>query len=89
MRFWVPLALLAVVALAAACVSTGALTPGERLVRSKCGACHLRPEPTRLPPAAWPAVLDRHAGRVPLSPEEWSSLGAFLSGAPGGASATP
>jgi hypothetical protein len=83
MRAGQPLTVLAVCALGAllvlgACATTGALTYGERLSRAKCGACHVRPTPTRLAPDAWPALLDAHRERVPLGDEERAALLAYL-----------
>ena len=45
-------------------------SPGERLHRAKCGACHLRPEPGGRDRSSWEAVLDDHAKRFPLSGDE-------------------
>jgi hypothetical protein len=81
MRSRVALVALAAVGAGLACASTGALAPGERLLVAKCGACHVRPTPDRESAAAWPAVLDRHRERVPLTSDERLALEEHLVGA--------
>jgi len=60
-----------VVACAWSCVrSVPRKTPGDRLARSKCGACHLRPERHTRSHAEWVRILDEHRERFPLSDAE-------------------
>jgi hypothetical protein len=53
--------------LAGACATTTRLTPGERLVRNKCGACHMRPAPGDRPRANVARVLEEHRRRFTLT----------------------
>jgi hypothetical protein len=46
---------------------TATWTPGERTVRAKCGACHLRPRPGKHDRAALERILARHRNRAPLT----------------------
>ena len=46
---------------------TATWTPGERTVRAKCGACHLRPRPGQHSRAELSRILDRHRSRAPLT----------------------
>ncbi|MBW2527543.1 MAG: hypothetical protein JRI23_25400 [Deltaproteobacteria bacterium] len=63
------------VACAWSCVrSVPKKTPGDRLARSKCGACHLRPERHTRSHAEWVQILDEHRERFPLSDEERAQL---------------
>ncbi len=66
-------------ALAAACATTAltALGPGAKLVRSKCGGCHLAPEPGRSR-QDWSRVLGQHRERVPLDDAEREAIIAHL-----------
>ena len=54
--------------------------PGERLFRSKCGACHLRPERRRFDRSGWEGVLDSHRRRFPLTAAERKQLLRWLAG---------
>lgn len=50
------------------------LKPGERLVRSKCTACHLQPERDRFGRMEWKEVLGEHQERFPLTEQEKKEL---------------
>jgi hypothetical protein len=57
---------IAAVILAGACVTTR-LTPGQRLVRGKCGACHVRPSPGDNTRAELARALEEHRRRFTLT----------------------
>lgn len=67
------LAVVVAVALAGACATTR-LTPGQQLVRSKCGACHARPAPGDRPRGAMARILNDHRRRITLSEEQVRGL---------------
>ena len=65
---------------ACATVSAPARSQGEVLHGAKCGACHLRPQPSRFDAKGWEQVLDRHHTRVPLTDEQRRQLLHYLEG---------
>ncbi len=67
----------------ASCMAV-AWTPGQRLFRSKCSACHQRPARTMHDRAGWERVLDGHSRRFTLTPRDKKQLLDWLSspGAP-------
>ena len=54
------------------------MDPGEKLFKSKCGACHIRPKPGRFTRSGWEKLLDEHKKRVPLEPDERQRLLDYL-----------
>jgi Dihaem cytochrome c len=52
--------------------------PGYRLFKSKCSACHLRPEPNQYDAQSWEGILTKHNRKVPLTDEERMQLLTFL-----------
>jgi cytochrome c5 len=81
-------AALALTVLAAGCAGTGgagASAPssgapgeGERLWRSKCGACHVPVAPATRERAQLETALGRHRTRVRMSEPEWRAVIDFL-----------
>jgi len=65
-------------ALLTACAGGPPRSPGEQLHLSKCGACHVRPEPGRFDRAGWEAVLEGHRTRFPLEGADRRALVDFL-----------
>lgn len=63
---------------------TAAASPprGERIWRSKCGACHVPVAPQTRDRATLEKALARHRARVHLSEPEWSSVVDFLAARP-------
>jgi len=59
------------------CVAV-AWTPGQRVFRSKCGACHPRPDRTKFDRAGWDRVLDSHGRRFTISPQDRRQLMKWL-----------
>jgi cytochrome c len=60
----------------------GAPSSGERLWRSKCGACHVPVRPGTHERQYVEAALARHRSRVHMSEPAWSSVIDFLSTPP-------
>jgi hypothetical protein len=52
--------------------------PGYRILKSKCGACHLRPERSDFDEKQWKEILEGHHRRAPMSKEQQSQLLKFL-----------
>ncbi len=64
-----------------AAATTGAPeSPGEKILVSKCGACHIRPDRDEFGREGWEKVLDKHENRVPLKSQQRRNLLEFLSG---------
>jgi hypothetical protein len=64
---WLPrVVVVLTLGLAAGCSSGDRLPPGERLVRSKCGACHSTPRPGDHDRQELGRLLEEHARRFPL-----------------------
>ncbi len=66
--------------LTVACATVGSRSPQERLVVSKCGACHLVPQPGALPPERFSHFSEIHKRKVPLSIEESKVVEKYLTG---------
>jgi hypothetical protein len=62
--------------------ASGGPAPGERIWRSKCGACHVPVQPGTRERAYLETAFKRHRARVRLSEPEWSSLVDFLAKPP-------
>ena len=60
------------------CVAV-AWTPGQRLFRAKCGACHPRPDRRKHDRAGWAKVLDAHSRRFTLTAQDKKQLLDWLS----------
>jgi hypothetical protein len=74
------LVLVATVVALQTCATTGVTrSPGDRLLRAKCAACHLRPAPDRFDSVGWTRIIDEHEARVPLSQAERATLLEHLS----------
>lgn len=97
---WLGLSVLAALA-ASGCASTsgtaGAATasarpdahaPGERIWRSKCGACHVPVRPGSHERTYVEAALARHRSRVHMSEQAWSSVIDFLATPPADVAST-
>lgn len=80
---------IAIAVAAAACGHTPPpRSPGHQLALSKCGACHLRPEPGTIERASLATTLERHASRAPMSEGERHALLDYLAPEPTVASRT-
>ena len=64
-------------AFAIACGGTP-MSPEERTTRSKCGACHKRPEAGSLDLDSWEVLLEDHRKRFNISEEEAQRISAYL-----------
>jgi len=81
-RLKIALTLLGMLAVAGPAVSSCvavAWTPGQRLHRAKCGACHPRPARTKHDRAGWARVLEGHSRRFTLTPQDKKQLLDWLS----------
>jgi hypothetical protein len=58
-------------------------SPVDRIVVSRCGACHPSPEPGRLECARYAEALERHRKRVPMSDAERKAIVDHLCGGQG------
>jgi hypothetical protein len=57
------------------CATSGATrSPGARMHRAKCGACHVRPKAERFDREEWTEIIADHHERVPLSKPEREAL---------------
>jgi hypothetical protein len=72
--------LIAAALLVAGCNPPVRLSPEASLVRSKCGACHPRPEPGDDAVAAWVTVRGFHEERLGLSADDSEKIRAHLEG---------
>lgn len=68
--------------------SGSATASGERLWRSKCGACHVPVRPGTHERQYVEAALARHRSRVHMSEQAWSSVIEFLSTPPADVAST-
>lgn len=68
--------------------ANGAPAPGERIWRSKCGACHVPVQPGTRERAYLETAFKRHRTRVHLSEPEWSSVVDFLAKPPANVAST-
>ena len=74
------LILVAGLLLLAACIPPVRLSPEASLVRSKCGACHPRPEPGAEAVTEWEKVYGFHQERLGLSDDDSEMIRAHLEG---------
>lgn len=58
--------------------TAAAASPGERLWRAKCGACHVPVQPATRARAQLEAALARHRTRVRMSEPDWRAVIDFL-----------
>jgi hypothetical protein len=72
-------AAIALLGVLAGCVMAS-MTPAQRLVSSKCGACHTRPAPGGRTEARARTILRDHARRFDLSQDQMRLLKDYLSG---------
>jgi hypothetical protein len=68
---------------ASASPAAAAHPPGERLWRSKCGACHVPVEPQSRDRGYLETALARHRVRLRLTEPEWTAVVDFLAKPPG------
>lgn len=74
------LLLIAALLAAAGCNPPMRLSTEASLVRSKCGACHPRPEPGAAAAAGWEDVHGFHRERLGLSDDDAERIRAHLEG---------
>ncbi len=64
----------AVLAVQTCATSNVSRSPGERLHRAKCSACHVRPVAERFDRGDWTEIIAEHGRRVPLTKPERQAL---------------
>jgi len=59
-------------------VSTREMTPGEKLFRANCRACHTLPRAGSRSRAEWQTLLDKHKERMQLQEEQATAIIDYL-----------
>ena len=72
--------LLIALVFAMGCSSPVRLSPEASLVRSKCGACHPRPDPGPATAAGWERVHGWHQERLHLSDDDVAQIRDYSNG---------
>ncbi|MBW2457948.1 MAG: hypothetical protein JRI68_25810 [Deltaproteobacteria bacterium] len=71
---WAAVGVVGIAGLVSCLATTPKRTAGDRIARSKCGGCHVRPEPGGRSRSDWERILDEHDERFPLSASQRRTL---------------